>query len=206
MFHNKLNSEIRYGRNSIKASLQISLLHIQRVPEILEIKQRIQITASILSLVHEIHLIPSLEIGVQQMGVMSGVDELGMVAMIEHTYHKFHQLGMETVIYLIDKEHLSFMDNTNHPHHHPEQSLGSLRLFRLEIKRNGRVGTMKRRDGIVLNLEVNDVAICCSQHLQHLLLSFLEQIIQRINVSHLIIKYDVIAEEQEIFWAISLSI
>lgn len=56
---------------------------------------------------------------------MSGVDELSMVAMIEHTYHKFHQLGMETVIYLIDKEHLSFMDNTNHPHHHPEQSLGS---------------------------------------------------------------------------------
>ena len=26
---------------------------------------------------------------------MSGVDELGMVAMIEHTYHKFHKLGME---------------------------------------------------------------------------------------------------------------
>ena len=46
---------------------------------------------------------------------------VGMVAMIEHTYHKFHKLGMETVIYLIDKEHLSFMDNTNHPHHHPEQ-------------------------------------------------------------------------------------
>ena len=56
---------------------------------------------------------------------------------------------------------------------------------------------MKSRDGIVLNLEVNDVAICRSQHLQHLLLSFLEQIIQRINVSHLIIKHDVIAEEQE---------
>lgn len=94
MLHTKLNSKIRYIRNSIKASLQISLLHIKRVPEILEIKQRIQITASILSLVHEIHLIPSLEIGVQQMGVMSGVDELGMVAMIEHTYHKFHKLGI----------------------------------------------------------------------------------------------------------------
>ncbi len=92
------------------------------------------------------------------MGVMSSVDELGMVAMIEHTYHKFHQLGMETVIYLIDKEHLSFMDNTYHPHHHPEQVLVPSDSSVSKSNATEGFGTMKRRDGIVLNLEVNDVA------------------------------------------------
>ena len=89
-------------RDGIKTALQISLFHVKGVTEVLEVEKRIEVAAAVLTLVDKIHLVPTLEICVEQMRIVCRIYELGVVAAVEHADDELHQLGVKARVYLVN--------------------------------------------------------------------------------------------------------
>ena len=76
--------------HSIETALQIGLLHVEGITEVLEVVERIEIAAPIFTLVHKVHLITTLEVCVQQVSIVGGVDELCIVTVVKQVDDVFH--------------------------------------------------------------------------------------------------------------------
>ena len=184
-------------RDGIKTALQISLFHVKGVTEVLEVEKRIEVAAAVLTLVDKIHLVPTLEICVEQMRIVCRIYELGVVAAVEHADDELHQLGVKARVYLVNQQELASPDDVHHALHHAEQRLCALRLLSLKVKGDIGIAAMVGFQGTRFHTYVNDIAVGSSQYVKQAPFLLFEQFFYRHSLWCMIIQHHIIAEESE---------